>query len=67
MTEVYHYGSNAKKNVEQKMCSAYCNFQIVFQSKCKLINFFPFKDKIPVFLRPGIAYKFIIMFMGLQI
>ena len=36
----------------------HCNFWIVFQSKCKLINFFTFKDKIPIFLRSGIVYKF---------
>ena len=36
----------------------HCNFRIVFQSKCKLINFFTFKDKIPIFLRSGIVYKF---------
>ena len=35
----------------------HCNFRIVFQSKCKLINFFTFKDKIPIFLRSGIVYK----------
>ena len=35
-----------------------CNFPIVFQTKCKLINLFTFKDKIPVFWRPGIVYKF---------
>ena len=35
-----------------------CNFRIGFQSKCKLINFFTFKDKIPIFLRSGIVYKF---------
>ena len=34
------------------------NLRIVFQTKCKLINFFTFKDKIPVFLRSGIVYKF---------
>ena len=34
------------------------NFRIVFQSKCKLINFFAFKDEIPIFLRSGIVYKF---------
>ena len=27
----------------------HCNLRIVFQTKCKLINFFTFKDKIPVF------------------
>ena len=36
----------------------HCNFRIVLQSKCKLINFFTFKDKIPIFLRSGIVYKF---------
>ena len=35
----------------------HCNLQIVFQTKCKLINFFTFKDKIPVFLHSGIVYK----------
>ena len=35
----------------------HCNLQIVFQTKCKLINFFTFKDKILVFLRSGIVYK----------
>ena len=34
------------------------NFRIVFQSKCKLINFYAFKDKITIFLRSGIVYKF---------
>ena len=36
----------------------HCNLRIVFQTKCKLINFFTFKDKIPVFLRSGIFNKF---------
>ena len=36
----------------------HCNLRIVFQIKCKLINFFTFKDKIPVFLRSGIVYTF---------
>ena len=36
----------------------HCNFRIVFQNKCELINFFTFKDKIPTFLRSGIVYKF---------
>ena len=36
----------------------YQNFRIAFQSKCKLINSFTFKDNIPVFLRSGIVYKF---------
>ena len=33
------------------------NLRIAFQSKCKLINFFTFKGKIPVFLRSRIVYK----------
>ena len=36
----------------------HCNLRIVFQTKCKFINFFIFKDKIPVFLHSGIVYKF---------
>ena len=36
----------------------YCNVQFVFQTKCKISNFFTFKDKIPLVLRSGIAYKF---------
>ena len=35
-----------------------CNFRIAFQTKCKMINLFTFKDKIPVFLRSGIVYEF---------
>ena len=36
----------------------YCNIRFDFQTKCKISNFFKFKDKIPSFLRPGIIYKF---------
>ena len=36
----------------------YCNIRFVFRSKCKISNFFTFKDKIPSFLRSGIVYKF---------
>ena len=36
----------------------HCNFRIVFQTKCKLINFFAFKDRIPVFICSGIVYEF---------
>ena len=36
----------------------YCNVQFVFQTKCKISNFFTFKDKIPSVLRSGIVYKF---------
>ena len=34
------------------------NFRVLFQSKFNLINFFAFKDRILVFLRSGIIYKF---------
>ena len=37
----------------------YCNVQFVFQTKCKISNFFTFKDKIPLVLRSGIVYKFV--------
>ena len=33
-------------------------FRIAPQTKCKLVNSFTFKDKIPVFLCFGIVYKF---------
>ena len=36
----------------------YCNIRFVFQTKCKISNFFTFKDKIPLFFRSGIVYKF---------
>ena len=34
------------------------NFRIVFQSKCKLINFFTFKDKTRISLCSSTFYKF---------
>ena len=36
----------------------YYNIQFVFQTKCKISNFFTFKDKIPLFLHSGIIDKF---------
>ena len=36
----------------------YCNFWFVFQTKCKLNNFFTFKDKTPSFFCSGIVNKF---------
>ena len=36
----------------------YCNIRFVLQTKCKISNFFTFKDKIPSFSRSGIVYKF---------
>ena len=37
---------------------SYCNLQLVFQTKCKLFNFFTFKDKNIILLRSDIVYKF---------
>ena len=36
----------------------YCNVQFAFQTKCKICNFFTFKDKTPSVLRSGIVYIF---------
>ena len=36
----------------------HCHIGFVFQTKCKISNFFTFKDKIPSFLCSGIVYKF---------
>ena len=36
----------------------YCNLQFIFQTRCKINNFFTFNNKIPSFLRSGIVYKF---------
>ena len=36
----------------------YCNVQFVFQTKCKISNFFTFKDKILSVLHSRIVYKF---------
>ena len=36
----------------------HCNAQFVFQTKCKINNFFTSKDKILSVLRSGIVYKF---------
>ena len=35
----------------------YCNIRFVFQAKCKIGNFFTFKDKILSFSHSGIVYK----------
>ena len=39
----------------------HCNFRIVFQSKCKLISFFTFQDKIPIFYVNVVAAMLSIM------
>ena len=36
----------------------YCNIRFVFQTTCKISNFFTFNNKILSFLRSGIVYKF---------
>ena len=36
----------------------YFNHRFVFQPKCKIGNFFTFKDRIPSSLRSGVVYKF---------
>ena len=36
----------------------YCHIRFAFQTKCKISNFFKFKDKIPSFLRSSIVDKF---------
>ena len=36
----------------------YCHFRIAYQTKCKLINFLRFIDKILAFELSGIVYKF---------
>ena len=36
----------------------YCSISFVLQTKCKINNFFTFKDKIPSLLPSGIVYKF---------
>ena len=36
----------------------YRHIRFAFQTKCKISNFFKFKDKIPSFLRSSIVYKF---------
>ena len=36
----------------------YCNTWLVFWTECKISNFITFKDRIPLFLRSGIVYKF---------
>ena len=35
----------------------YCNIRFIFRTKCKIICFFTFKDRIPSILRSGIFNK----------
>ena len=44
-----------------RLCSAaypYLNVRFVFRSSTRLSSFFPFKDKVPKFLRSGVVYLF---------
>ena len=36
----------------------YCNLKIVFNSKSRLKNLFVFKDKIPIYMKSRLIYKF---------
>ena len=45
-------------NLVMKNKLSYCNLGIISQNKCKLMNFFTFKNTFPVFLHSGNAYKF---------
>ena len=44
------------KRIRSKL--SYCKIRLLLQSKCKVSNFYTSKDKIPLFLRSGIVYKF---------
>ena len=37
---------------------SHCNVQFAFQTKCKISNFFTFKDKVRLVLLSGIVYEF---------
>ena len=50
--------SHATRLKSVKYNLPYCNTRFVFQTKCKLDNFFTCKDKILLFLHSGIVYKF---------
>ena len=49
---------HTRTNHAMKNKLPYCYLWIAFKTKCRLINFFTFKDKIPVFLPSDTAYKF---------
>ena len=64
-SQIYRLGVNTlpKKDLIMvlsyfgKLPFPYCNLWIVFQTKCKLINFLLFKGTIPVFVHLHIAYN----------
>ena len=45
-------------NRKMKNNLPFCNIRFVFQTKSEISNFFTSKDKILLFLRLGIVYKF---------
>ena len=45
-------------NCIMKMELPFCNFWFVFQTKCKINNFFTFKDKTPSFFCSDLVNKF---------
>ena len=47
-----------RTNLVMKNKLPHCNFELYSRLSASLINFFTFKDKVPVFLRSGIVYKF---------
>ena len=48
---------STRVNSAMKKKLPHCHVQITFQTKCKLIIFFVFKNEIPVFLRSGIVCR----------
>ena len=50
--------SHATRLKSAKYNLLYCNIPSAFHTKCKINNFFTFKDKILLFLHSGIVYKF---------
>ena len=51
----FQIGTRINRVMKNKL--PYCNTPFVLQTKCKISNFFTFRDKILSFLRSGIVYK----------
>ena len=47
-----------RSNLIMKQKLLYCNVWFVFQTRCKISNFFVFKNRILSFIRSAIVYKF---------
>ena len=47
-----------RTQISRRCCAAYphLNVRFVFRSSTRLSSFFPFKDKVPKFLRSGVVY-----------